>query len=719
LKTFQFALKFVLTVALGGAALAGSVALLAPAGTGLSGATTPLGPLDVAVNQPAARSVVYDRFGNVMSTLSIEDRQPVALEDVPQVLVDAVIAIEDRKFYEHNGVDWAGTARALFKNVDAGGISQGGSTITQQLVKNTLSTNRKRDLKTKAREAILAIRLEDELPKDRILEDYLNLVYFGNGAYGVQAAAERYFNKPLRELKLAESALLAGLIQAPEALNPVKYPDAAARRRRQVLDAMVETDKTTAKKAKKARSVPLPTKVSYPLSRPLDYYIDEVKNQLLSDDPNVVGDPGEVLGGTQQERAAAVFRGGLRIETAYEPALQLVASASINAVLPRSPFTASLVVIDNADGGVRAIANGRTFEEMQFNPATEGPGRQAGSAFKAFTAAAALSRGYTPNDTISGSPLSWRLGPGTGPGSVYNLSGDCHGGTPTLTRAIAISDNCVFTRLELSLGPGNYGGDGVRTVIDTARTLGIDTSNFENVVSTTLGTNGVHPLEMTQAYSVFANDGVLKRATFITKILDAEGKVLFQAPTVGTRVLDENVARTMNEMLRGPIRGGTASGSLGNFPRPAAGKTGTTDNNVDAWFVGYTPQFTAGVWMGNPDGEIPMRNVGGITVFGGTIPARIWGAFMRAATSNLPPLDFIPPDKTKWGRPSYVSETGRRANINFTPSAPITVPPVTLPAATTVPPTTARVTPTTRKQAPPTTKAPPPPTTVAEALPGP
>jgi penicillin-binding protein 1A len=718
-KLFWFSVKLVLTIAVGASALAGSVALLAPAGRSLAQTATPLGKLDVTINAPAARSIVYDRLGGVMGSLSSEDRAPVKLKNVPKVLINAVLSIEDRNFYSHHGVDWGGTARALFKNVDAGEISQGGSTITQQLVKNTLSTNRKRDLKTKAREAILAIRLEQEIPKSRILEDYLNLVYFGNGAYGVQTAAERYFTSPLtpnplKTLTLAQAALLAGLIQSPEALNPIKHPDRAARRRNGVLDAMVSTGKATRKAAEAAKGVPLPTRVSYPFATPLDYYKDEVTNRLLIDDPNVPNEPSEVLGSNTQTRATAVRRGGLKIYTSYDPYVQFAAQNAVSTVLPKSEFTASLVVIDNSDGGVRAIANGRSFAQTQFDPATEGLGRQAGSAFKVFTLAAALSRGYTPNDTVSGSNISWRLGQGTGNGAFYNLHGDCHGGTPTLTRALAISDNCAWVRTELSLGPGNFGSDGAGKVIEMAKAMGIDTSRFDPVVTTTLGTNGVHPLEMAQAYSVFPNDGVLKRATFITKIVNAQGRVIFQNPNTGHRVLDANVARTEIEMMKGVVKNGTASGTLSSMRHPAAGKTGTTDKSVDAWFVGFTPQYTAAVWMGNPEGEIPW-SLG--TVYGGTYPARIWRAFMEAATANLEPLDFPPPDKGVLQPSRYINEFGRKFSFNFGPriTTPETVP-------ETVPSTVA--TPTTRKgrTTPPTKATPPttaisPPTTLQ--LPGP
>lgn len=690
MKALLFCLKFVLIVVVGGAAIAGSLTLLAPASQPLTKAMTPIEQLQLSINSPSARSLVYDRNGQVMATFATQDRSPVTLKDIPMVLQNAVISIEDRKFYEHHGVDLAGTVRALFKNVDAGGVSQGGSTITQQLVKNTFSINRKRDLTTKAREAVLAVELEKQLSKSQILEDYLNLVYFGNGAYGVQAAVERYFpDTTLAKLSLAQAALLAGLVQSPEALNPIKHPGAAARRRSEVLDAMVINKKTTAAAAKLAKSVPLPTTVSYPHSSPGDYYLDEVRNVLLNDDPNTVGDPGEVLGATQQIRAAAVYGGGLKIYTSYDPTIQFIATSAMNQQKPtNSTVTASLVVINNADGGINAIANARTFTQSQFDPATEGLGRQAGSSFKVFTLAAALSHGYSPNDTVSTTPLHWRLTQGSGKGAFYNLDGDCGGDVISLTRAIARSDNCAFVRTELSLGPGNFGTDGVKTVIQTAKSMGINTSAFNpGVVSTTLGTQGVHPLEMAQAYSVLANDGQLKRATFVTKIIDRNGKTIYQAPQKPQQVLDSNVARMETKMLFGPLRSGTASSTLGSFPRPAAGKTGTTDRNVDAWFVGYTPQYTAAVWMGDPDGEVPMSNVGGTgPVFGAGYPAKIWRAFMTAATDPLPVVDF-PQATVPDPRAKFITELGRK-NTFVPEGGGSTTTTSTVPTAVTTPATT-------------------------------
>jgi penicillin-binding protein 1A len=717
-KFLSFSLKFLVTVAVGAAALAGSVALLGPAGRSVADTATPLGKLTLTINSPATRSVVYDQFGNPIGSFSTQDRSDVTLKQVPQVLINAVLSIEDRKFYEHHGVDWSGTIRALFKNVDAGGVTQGGSTITQQLVKNTLEAkSRKRDLKVKAQEAILAIRLENEMSKSQILEDYLNLVYFGNGAYGVKAAAERYFGTdadpdPLSHLNLAQAALLAGLIQSPEGDNPIDHPDNAARRRNAVLDAMVENKKISENAATLAKSVPLPTTLHYPVSKPLDYYIDEVRNILLAKDTTAQPDIGDLLGSTATQRADALNQGGLQIYTSFNPYIQNIADNAIRdqlgSILTTSPFRASVVVIDNATGDVRAIANGDTFQQRQFDDAVQGS-RQAGSSFKVFTLATALNHGYSPNDLVNTSPLTTRTGPGGGSNSFYNLSGDCGDGTITLTQALAKSDNCAFVRTELSLGPGNYGADGVNQVILTAAAMGIDVTQFQHVVTTTLGTNGVSPLQMARAYSVLPNDGVARGSTFITKIVDGNGKTIYQADTTGHQVLPAQVAQEATQMMTNVLRNGTASSTLGNFPRPAAGKTGTTDSEKDAWFDGFTPQYTVAVWMGDPINSDPMQ--GGVLrvgrVFGATYPAKIWAETMLNTVAQLPPLPFTQPNPYLEPRPSFISEFGRSLHLAFPTGPGPTFPPGALPSFP-VTPTSVPTTPTTRPKSPPTTTGSPP-----------
>ena len=710
MKAARIIVTYVLTVALGATALATSIALLVPASHAFTAAASPLPKVEVSLKAEPQRSYVYDDTGKLMTTLFDVDRAPVKLQNVPQQLIDAVLAIEDRKFYEHNGVDWAGTFRALFRNVDSGTVEQGASTITEQLVKNTLTKGLKRDLKTKIREAGLAMRLEHELTKNQILEDYLNLVGFGNNAFGIEVAAERYFDEGMVHLTLPQAALLAGLVQAPSALDPITHPAEAARRRRQVLQAMVDTHKITLRQQAAANSAPLPTKVYYPKASQRSYYIDALLGQLGSPNPFDPSDPANALGKTPAEVKHKLYEGGLKIYTNYDPVMQFEGDLAISGVVPQdqTQFTAALVSIDNTNGAVRAVSFGRGYDASQFDPAVDGPGRQAGSSFKGITLAAALSAGYSPDDRVSGSSLSWRIGPGTGSSSYYNLSGDCHGGDPTLTEAIAVSDNCAFVRTELSLGPGNYGHDGARVVIDMASKMGINTSHFEPVVSTTLGTNLVHPFEMASAYSVIAADGVRHPAEFVSKIVGPTGKVLYQNNGKGTRVLTQQVARSETQSLTEVLKSGTAAGI--DIGRPAAGKTGTTDAKADAWFIGYTPQLTTAVWMGDPNQETPMTNVGGISVFGATYPAHIWAAFMKAALANVPPTDFIPPDESLWPQARQIDEQGRGYRSYFCCSSVTTT---TLPVApVTVPTTRHRVPTTTSPFAPP-----PPPVTVPRTSP--
>jgi penicillin-binding protein 1A len=723
-KPTRFVVTFVLIVVLGAVALATSAALLVPAGRAFSNAVR-VRELEVRLKAQPQRSYVFDRNGQVMTTLFEQDRAPVRLKDVPQVMIDAVLAIEDRKFYEHAGFDLEGVMRAARTNADEGELQQGGSTITEQLIKQTINRGKERTPKLKIQEAVTAWRLENELTKDEILEDYLNLVPFGHNAYGVEAAAERYFDKTMFQLTLPEAAMLAGLLQAPTALDPISHPGKAAWRRGIVLNVMVDTGKITQTAADAANAVPLPTQVFYPQPSLRSYYIDALIGSLLepkSDDP---GDPALALGKTEQIRHNRLYRGGLRIYTNYDPLMQYYANLAILDTIPQDQdqFTASLVAIDNSDGAVRAVAFGRGYDASQFNPAVDGLGRQAGSSFKGITLATALENGYSPEDRVGGYSLHWKLGPGD---DYYNLSGDCHGGDPTLTQAIAISDNCAFVRTELSLGPGNYGQDGAQKVIDMASRMGVDTSHFQPVVSTTLGTNGVHTLDMAAAYSVIASDGIRHPASFVSKIVDANGKVLYEPPSDGQRILRSQVARGETQMLTEVLKNGTASGlSIG---RPAAGKTGTTDEHVDAWFIGFTPQITTAVWMGDPNGETPMTNVGGIAVWGASYPADVWAAFMKAAHTGLPVRDFTPPEEELWPDREQIDELGRgynsyRSYDNSPDTTPATTP-VSNPAATTPsrppgPTTPPIVSPTTSPPPATVPNKPPPSTPPEQQSPGP
>jgi membrane peptidoglycan carboxypeptidase len=371
--------------------------------------------------------------------------------------------------------------------------------------------------------------------------------------------------------------------------------------------------------------------------------------------------------------------------------------SSVQQVLPpnRDPrFTAAVAVIDNATGEVRAIYSGTDFTADEYNTVVQ-KGRQTGSSFKAITLATALDAGYSPDDRVSGSSFDIKLP------QQPSKRLSCSGGTLTLAAATAKSNNCAYTRILESLGPGHFGSDGAQRVIDMAGRLGIDKNRLSAVPSITLGTSPTSVLEMASAYSVFPNYGMHRRPMFVTKVEARDGRVLFEDAGSGQPALNPEIAKTEIEMLKGVIDHGTATSA--DIDRPAAGKTGTTNDNADAWFCGFTSQFTAAVWVGHPDGQIPMNQFGLSNVTGGKLPAPIWADFMAGATEGLPPLDFEPPNEALWPSSQYIDETGRKLRTYIAP--PTTLPPATTPAATTPPVSTPRDT-KPPKKAPPASQPP-------------
>ncbi|HET9727949.1 MAG TPA: transglycosylase domain-containing protein [Acidimicrobiia bacterium] len=601
----------------------------------------------------ALRSVVYDDANKPIATLSgPQDRAYVTLPHIAPVLKRAVLAAEDRTFYHHGGVDWRSVARAMTQNLHAGTILQGGSTIAQQLVKNTLFRRPARDVQRKVREAVLAIALERQYSKDQIFEAYLNTVYFGNGAYGVEAAAERYFGRTAATVDLAQSTLLGAMIANPSKRNPIAHPDEAARSRARVLTEMVKAHWTSSHAALAAQKEPLPRSIRVPqLDPPTDAFVEEVKQQLLAD-PR--------LGSTASERYRQVFAGGLRIYTTLDRRLEADAVEAAT-VLPTSAYTTAMVVLDNSSGAVRAIYPGGGFQNGGFDLATQGA-RQTGSAFKAITLAAALDNGFSPNDMVDANGhCTLVYDPRVPPWTLQNFEGESLG-TVTLTKAIAQSSNCAFARVAIALGPSH--------IVDMAHELGI-TRPLDAVPSITLGTEEVSPLDMAQAFSVFAADGVRHTAHFIVRVEDRNGHVLFANGNDATRVLPPQIARTETEMLGHVISEGTAHNSLGDWGRPAAGKTGTNDQSRDVWFVGYTPQLTTAVWVGNPSALVPVV-LDGVQQVGGNYPARICRAFMTAALVDAPALGFPPPNPFLWPPARMISEFGLSAVVPSSPrpSAP-------------------------------------------------
>lgn len=649
---------------------------------------------DIDLRPLAHRSEIVAADGSLLSALFEEDRVPVELARVPQVLVDAVVAVEDSAFYEHRGLSIRGLARAIKTNVVEGEVDQGGSTITQQLVKNGILDDEK-SLDRKAREAVLAVHMEKELSKDQILETYLNTVYFGQGAYGVEAAARRFFGKSVEEISLSEAALLAGMIASPEAYDPLRHPEAARSRRHHALQRMVNIGMIRPDDAAGAGGEPLPTVIHRDPPQPNDHFTEEVRRRLI-EDPR--------LGASPAERSARLFRGGLRVETTVDPALQAQAEQAVREVLPPSPFTAALVAIDPTDGAVRALIGGTDFTASSYNLATQGS-RQPGSSFKTIALAAWIADGRSPEDLVDATaPCEFPMPAPQPPWTVDNYDGGS--GEPlvtTLREATVRSSNCAYARVALAMGP--------QKMVDMAARLGIR-DPLEVVNSIVLGTGEVTPIEMASVYATLAADGVRSEPIFIRRVTGPDGEVLLENEPKTEQVLEPQVARTVTEVLRGVVDRGT--GRRAGIGRPAAGKTGTSQEWRDAWFAGYTPQLAAAVWMGSPVGQESMADVGGSPVTGGSYPATIWSRFMGAAVGPLPAEDFAPPDPAAWppsnwiGAPPAVLPPGFVLPPHLVPPPETPVPAEGLPSAetqATPPPPSSSPDPTTTTTT--TTKRPP------------
>ncbi|MHB8059556.1 MAG: PBP1A family penicillin-binding protein, partial [Gaiellaceae bacterium] len=527
----------------------------------------------------------------------------------------AIVAIEDRRFFEHRGIDVRGMVRAAWTDIAQGKVVEGGSTITQQFIKNSYR-EKQRTIARKLREAALAWQLEQKWSKDRILTAYLNTIYFGNGAYGVERAAQTYFGHGAKKLTLPEAALLAGIPRDPGLYDPFRNPKAAKSRRALVLEKMVEQGDITAGAAQDAKQAPLPrlSEGKRPTSwERVPFFTEYVKDLLI-----------RKLG------AAKVYGGGLEVTTSLDFGLQKVAEQTVRQTLPRSvgPATA-LVAIDPRNGEVLAMVGGRNFKKSQFNLATQSQ-RQAGSAFKPFVLTAALSQGISPSSVLTSKPLYLSLGDRFW--SVSN-SEDSYLGSIDLKTATAYSDNTVFAQLTKIAGP--------KSVAAAARSLGIQ-SHLDPFLSIGLGTSLVNPLEMARSYATLANGG---RRIDGSRLGNEPRAVLgyrnLKDLTVTANaekqrdVFDSNDAAIVTSLLENVVSYGT--GHRAALPnRVAAGKTGTTENYGDAWFVGYTPQLVVAVWVGYPDKLVSMDKLyHGQPVMGGTYPALIWKSFMERAFTYL------------------------------------------------------------------------------------
>lgn len=668
----QLAIRFSTIIGCGGALIGLCLAALAPGFSIINNAHNGDDRIDVAFSELASRTIVYDSTGKEIGRLGLEDRDPVKLSEVPEIMQKAVVAAEDKTFWENPGVDARAIARAATSNVSGdGSIVGGGSTITQQLVKNRVLTNEK-TFSRKIKEAIIAYRITQAYSKTEILQEYLNTVYFGQGSYGIKSAVERFFQHSLEEMTIAEAALLTGLIPNPETWNPFTYPDRAKNRRAVVLKVMLEEGLITEEQEREANNAPLPTEKPSAELKPQNYLVAEVQRRLLND---------KRLGETPQERYNKVLRGGLKIYTSYDPDLQEAAQRAVDEKLPNQPpFTTAMVVMERNTGKIVAMVGGPGFEDAKYNLATQGK-RQPGSTYKAVTLMAAMNNGFSPNDTVSGTSPCTINAPGFAPWKTSNAEGGA--GTSNLFKSTAGSVNCAFARLNAAVGP--------EKTAEMAEDLGV-THEVPPYLSITLGTDETTPLDMTAVYNTISTGGIRHNPVFVTKVEGQNGEVIFEEKYSGNRVVDEQVALTVTEMLKGTITGGT--GTAARVPgHEVAGKTGTTDNYGDAWFCGMTTKYTSCVWMGDPSARTPMTSVGGRRVFGGTYPAAIWKAFMVSAMAGEASEKFVSPDKSKWLPSKYITDRGRGRGTPEestttlpTDSTTTTVPFVTIPSTTTTVP---------------------------------
>jgi penicillin-binding protein 1A len=615
-----------------------------------------------ATPPPLQTTYVLDRNGHVIGTFhSSVDRTIIPFSQMPKDLREAVIAAEDKDFYHHPGIDPMGLVRAAWNDLIAHKVVQGGSTITMQLVKNVYGGHYETDPATgttsyvipsrtfpqKVREGLLALKLEKTYTKDEILGKYLNTIYFGHGAYGVEAAAETYWGIHASQLNTTRAATLAGLISSPSLFDPIAHPSNATDRRNYVLDRMAALGYLTQDRANRLKLRPMKTHpahalVTYPPK--LGYFLDYTKRALI-----------------RRYGEADVFGGGLRVTTGLDMRMQQEAEQAIAGRLntPGDP-QAALVAIDPRNGEVRAMYGGSDWQKSQVNLATGdgGTGRQAGSAFKPFTLTAAMekrvslrSRWSGPSHITIHDPRCYTHG---APWSLSNAS-DEESGTFTLAEATAHSVNTVFAQLVTVVGPD--------AVVNVAHRMGIR-SPLHAVCSITLGTQAVTPLEMTNGFATLAARGIRHWATPIHDVRDASGHLVGRTSGRGRQVIAPNDADLVTYALQGVIAYGT--GTNASIGRSAAGKTGTAQNYVDAWFCGYVPQLVTCVWIGYPKGEIPMLGVEGYaTMFGGDIPALIWHDFMLQATAHMKVESFA--------TPSFAGYTGGPPTPVPSPQPSITV----------------------------------------------
>jgi penicillin-binding protein 1A len=584
----------------------------------------------------ASSSHIYAADGSLIATLrGAHYRVPISIRQMPQHVKDAVVAAEDARFYQHSGVDARAVLRALRADFIAGAAVQGGSTITQQYVKNAY-VGKERTWMRKIKEAQIASQLERTNSKQKILERYLNTVYFGRGAYGIEAAAKVYFDKGAKDLTASEAAQLVGLIPAPVRFSPNTQPSRAEDRRLDVISRMEQQGFLSGGEAQQARAERPAFKEAKPSEEVFKYpwFVDAVKRYLF-----------------HKYGATTVYNGGLEIHTSLDPRLQDLAEKAVKQALPAptDPY-ASLVSLESGTGYVKAMVGGRNFEEEKYNIAIQGR-RQPGSSFKPFVLVSALESGMLPGNTFSGPSTicitGWR------PKCQVNNFDRAGFGRITLEQATINSVNTVFAQVVMRVGP--------KEVVATAKRMGVPGprwlprisgcrptkeitcgTRIDAVPALALGSEEVTPLEMASAFGTLSARGVYREPKVVTKVVNSDGEVLEEGPARGRRALEVEIADNANAIMQKVITSGT--GTRANIGRPVAGKTGTAQDFQNAWFVGYTPEVSTAVWVGFKERNRPLTNIRGVgRVTGGSFPAIIWSNYMKAALDSVPPSEFAEP----------------------------------------------------------------------------
>jgi membrane peptidoglycan carboxypeptidase len=599
----------------------------------------------------AQSTYVYDVNGNEIGVFELENSQPLKFADIPPQVVQAFLVVEDKEFFNHHGVNVRSLVRATLSNFASDSPQQGASTITMQVVKNDFLAGLERDSRYKALQIHYAEMLEKEVPKEQILERYLNTVFFGNNAYGIQAAAETYFGKTASELTFIEAAFLAGLVRSPSGFDPINSPERSRARWLQVLDRLASDNYITQADAKDlAVSFVLPERVKTLPSRSAQrsYFTEALRDYLLN--------RSSILGDTYEERYKKLFRGGLRIHTTLDSNLQAQAEQARNA-LPDTPqgFDAAIVSLDSTSAAIRVMVGGRGFVPKVRETNMALAPRQTGSSIKLFILSAAVQAGAQPGDVIDGTAPCALPDPNDAR-KPFVITDAVSRGVAPLTEQTWLSINCAYARLSQIVG--------LNRVVDTTYRMAespylykgqpaSDRTPIQPFASFATGANEMSPLDMAAGIQTLANDGVHYQPYYVDSIDDADGNRLYTHVDPGTKVLEPEAARQTVDILKGVLTRGTARKYPLDGGRPAFGKTGTQASNTNAWFAGGTRQLSTAVWVGDPDAYTQMRNIkefvaqGVPRVQGGTFPAKIWKTFMDPANAAFPADDWAPPPPPK------------------------------------------------------------------------